>query len=99
MSLFSLFTHLSHYFHPQKIPEPPASSSHLPLERPSLSVLFHLPEEKLPLAVHESAAAMKYLHLLGQLIGITYPIVPISVFSLVAPPSPMPHFWLLLWSK
>jgi hypothetical protein len=67
MASFLLFTRVLKHILPPKIPEPVVPVGNLSIERANLSVLFHLPEDKLPLFVRESSIAMKYLRLLGPI--------------------------------
>jgi hypothetical protein len=67
MASFLLFTRVLKHILPLKIPEPVVPVGNPSIERANLSVLFHLPEEKLPPFVRESAIAMKYLRLLGPI--------------------------------
>ena len=61
-------------------------SGRQPVQRPSLSALGQLDENRLPRFVRESAVALKYLRLLGPLDWDRFPDRPDQRFSLDCPP-------------
>jgi hypothetical protein len=63
-------------------------SGRRPPQRPNLSALAQLDEHHLPRFVRESAAALKYLRLLGPLDWERFPDRPDQRFSLDSPPLP-----------